>query len=407
MEFSYQKLWNILTERRMTRSELREQAGITTNAMVKLGKNQSVQVEILGKICCVLNCTLDDIVSIESDYITEIRIDEFTSVTQYRTLGLSKTDDFPLPHTPKAIQEILECYCASSKLTVDACTELVDALRDKGVRITFPDGIIPDINYIPQTFAQFEDETEEIKAIVYQQLENYIAWSMRNANLSEEQLLILSNENTPKSAVCDSCDIYPLNLLMAIFGYGAIRILHSVDEAKSAVAEVIDTLSTDEQYWIKLKYVYGISSNQLLEILKLPDYETLLWAIDNNRYVNKALRKLRHPSRSKYLRSLIEFDEPCIMPVPPMPIPEEVRIRKIKELSIEELDLSVRTLNCLKRAGALTVADILQLSSVEILQIQNISRKVIDEIEETLKNLKIPVERDVREVFIGAKMMLE
>jgi hypothetical protein len=230
---------------------------------------------------------------------------------------------------------------------------------------------------------------------------------MRNANLSEEQLLILSNENTPKSAVCDSCDIYPLNLLMAIFGYGAIRILHSVDEAKSAVAEVIDTLSTDEQYWIKLKYVYGISSNQLLEILKLPDYETLLWAIDNNRYVNKALRKLRHPSRSKYLRSLIEFDEPCIMPVPPMPIPEEVRIRKIKELSIEELDLSVRTLNCLKRAGALTVADILQLSSVEILQIQNISRKVIDEIEETLKNLKIPVERDIREVFIGAKMMLE
>ena len=45
----------------MTKTQLREAANITTNAMANLGKNESVPVETLEKICGVLNCTLDDI----------------------------------------------------------------------------------------------------------------------------------------------------------------------------------------------------------------------------------------------------------------------------------------------------------------------------------------------------------
>ena len=62
MSRSYNKLWHILIDRNMSRSDLRRQAGITTNALAKLGKNESVPLETLEKICVVLDCGLDDIV---------------------------------------------------------------------------------------------------------------------------------------------------------------------------------------------------------------------------------------------------------------------------------------------------------------------------------------------------------
>ena len=67
MSRSYNKLWHMLIDRNMSRSELRRQAGITTNALAKLGRNESVPLETLEKICVVLNCGLDDIVERCSD----------------------------------------------------------------------------------------------------------------------------------------------------------------------------------------------------------------------------------------------------------------------------------------------------------------------------------------------------
>jgi len=46
----------------MSRGEMRRAAGITTNALAKLGKNESVPLETLEKICTVLACGLDEIV---------------------------------------------------------------------------------------------------------------------------------------------------------------------------------------------------------------------------------------------------------------------------------------------------------------------------------------------------------
>ena len=57
MALNYQKLWDLLTEKGIIRSELRQQTGITTNAMAKVSKNQSVQAAVLAKICGVLACT--------------------------------------------------------------------------------------------------------------------------------------------------------------------------------------------------------------------------------------------------------------------------------------------------------------------------------------------------------------
>lgn len=65
MAVSYDKLWHLLINRHMSKTQLVKEAKITTNAMAHLGKNEDVRVEVLVKICSALNCTLDDIIEIK------------------------------------------------------------------------------------------------------------------------------------------------------------------------------------------------------------------------------------------------------------------------------------------------------------------------------------------------------
>ena len=56
-----------MIDKNINKTALRQQAGITSNAMAKMGKNQPVSVEVLAKICRVLECTLDDILEFSPD----------------------------------------------------------------------------------------------------------------------------------------------------------------------------------------------------------------------------------------------------------------------------------------------------------------------------------------------------
>ena len=62
MAVSYNKLWGILKERNMLKTDLTHAAKISTNAMAKLGRNEDVRLGILVKICNTLGCKIDDIV---------------------------------------------------------------------------------------------------------------------------------------------------------------------------------------------------------------------------------------------------------------------------------------------------------------------------------------------------------
>lgn len=61
MAVSYNKLWKILIDKGMKKEDLRLQAGLTTNVIAKLGKNENVNTEALAKICKVLDCNIGDI----------------------------------------------------------------------------------------------------------------------------------------------------------------------------------------------------------------------------------------------------------------------------------------------------------------------------------------------------------
>lgn len=62
MIVSYKKLWKLLIDRDLMKKDLREQAGLTTNVIAKMGKNENVFTEVLCKICDALGCEMDDIV---------------------------------------------------------------------------------------------------------------------------------------------------------------------------------------------------------------------------------------------------------------------------------------------------------------------------------------------------------
>ncbi|MBR2109465.1 MAG: helix-turn-helix transcriptional regulator [Ruminococcus sp.] len=62
MPVSYDKLWKLLIDKKMNRSELRNISGISFNVLAKMGKNEFVSMESLFKICSALNCDIGDVV---------------------------------------------------------------------------------------------------------------------------------------------------------------------------------------------------------------------------------------------------------------------------------------------------------------------------------------------------------
>jgi DNA-binding Xre family transcriptional regulator len=64
MAVCYKKLWKLLIDKNMNKTELRLATGITTTALAKLGRNEHVNTEVLAKICKTLNCDISDIMEI-------------------------------------------------------------------------------------------------------------------------------------------------------------------------------------------------------------------------------------------------------------------------------------------------------------------------------------------------------
>ena len=66
MRTDYRKLWKLLIDHNMTKSDLKERAGISTVTLAKLGKNENITTDILLKICKALACNIGDFVDVTS-----------------------------------------------------------------------------------------------------------------------------------------------------------------------------------------------------------------------------------------------------------------------------------------------------------------------------------------------------
>ena len=61
MTVSYDKLWKLLIDRKMNRTELKDAAGISFNSVAKMGRNEVVSMESVCRICSAMNCDIGDV----------------------------------------------------------------------------------------------------------------------------------------------------------------------------------------------------------------------------------------------------------------------------------------------------------------------------------------------------------
>ena len=71
MAVSYDKLWKLLIDKKMNRTDLKESSGISFNVLAKLGKGETVSMESLLKICKVLECDIGDIMEVTKESYDE------------------------------------------------------------------------------------------------------------------------------------------------------------------------------------------------------------------------------------------------------------------------------------------------------------------------------------------------
>ena len=67
MAVCYDKLWNILEQKNMKRTELKDISGISFNVLARLGKKETVSMESIEKICTALNCNIGEMMDIIPD----------------------------------------------------------------------------------------------------------------------------------------------------------------------------------------------------------------------------------------------------------------------------------------------------------------------------------------------------
>ena len=71
MAVSYNKLWKLLVDKKMSKADLRKAADAAPNTMTKLRRDEPVTLSLLGKICNVLECDYGDIMTYVPDVTQE------------------------------------------------------------------------------------------------------------------------------------------------------------------------------------------------------------------------------------------------------------------------------------------------------------------------------------------------
>lgn len=151
---------------------------------------------------------------------------------------------------------------------------------------------------------------------------------------------------------------------------------------KQAVLEKndVNTLPTDSIYTPVLKVNYAVENTRVGQIT---DYDKLTIEVWTN---GSILPKEALASAAQILTNNMRLFIDLTVNVVRVDYnePENDSKEKILEMTIEELDLSVRAFNCLKRAGINTVAELVQRNQEDMMKVRNLGKKSLEEVEQKL-----------------------
>ena len=165
----------------------------------------------------------------------------------------------------------------------------------------------------------------------------------------------------------------------------------SADKNKQVEEPVIGVIAVDSIFTPVIKVKYAVTPTRVGQSI---DYDCLTIEVWTNKTI-KALDALSLSAKimSEHLRTFIELSDEA-MTAEVMYEKEETKKEKVLEMTIEELDLSVRSFNCLKRAGINTVEDIIQHTEEEMMKVRNLGRKSLEEVMSKLESLELSLKKD-------------
>ena len=158
----------------------------------------------------------------------------------------------------------------------------------------------------------------------------------------------------------------------------------SAERNKKQVNLPVDVIAVDSIYTPVLKVNYTVEDTRLGQVT---DYDKLTMEVwtDGTISAKEALSQAAN-LLGEHLKLFIDLSEEARL-AEVLVEKDEKGKEKILEMTIEDLDLSVRSFNCLKRAGINTVDDLINKSEEEMMKVRNLGKKSFDEVKEKLQSL--------------------
>lgn len=146
----------------------------------------------------------------------------------------------------------------------------------------------------------------------------------------------------------------------------------------------IDVIAVDSIYTPVLKVNYKVEDTRLGQVTDFDKPTIEVWT-DGTISAKEALSQAAN-LLNEHLKLFVDLSEEANI-AEVLVEQDDKGKEKILEMTIEELDLSVRSFNCLKRAGINTVDDLINKSEEEMMKVRNLGKKSFDEVKEKLQSL--------------------
>ncbi len=146
----------------------------------------------------------------------------------------------------------------------------------------------------------------------------------------------------------------------------------------------IDVIAVDSIYTPVLKVNYKVEDTRLGQVTDFDKLTIEVWT-DGTISAKEALSQAAN-LLNEHLKLFVDLSEESIIAEVLVEQTDKGK-EKILEMTIEELYLSVRSFNCLKRAGINTVDDLINKSEEEMMKVRNLGKKSFDEVKEKLQSL--------------------
>ena len=255
------------------------------------------------------------------------------------------------------------------------------------------EGVLHEISTVPGVKEDVTEIVLNVKGIVarlYSQTPKTVVIKARNAgeitagDIVVDSDIEILNPSHHIATLEDGAEFY----MEITFDHG--RGYVSSEKNKQMNTSVIGLLYTDSIYTPVYNVNFKVENTRVGNIT---DYDKLTIDLTTNGTINaKEAVSLAAKILSEHLNLFIELsDEAKNTEI--MVDREETIKEKVLEMTIEELDMSVRSFNCLKRAGIDTVEDLINRTEEDMMKVRNLGKKSLEEVIQKLQSLGLSLKK--------------